>query len=799
MKKRIVKIISVCLCTIFLICSAAYAVTSSDNKVSEDKANATETAENTTEDTEKLQTAKNANDSEADNIFKDETVYVIANPDGTIEKIIVSDWIKNTLASDKIEDVTDLKNLENVKGDETYTLGGFNSRVWDAQGNDIYYQGTIDKELPVNLKVSYKLNGKSVSPEELAGKNGKVTIRFDYENNQYETVKINGKEEKIYVPFAMLTGMILDNSKFTNIEVSNGKIINDGDRTMVIGLALPGLEEDLGIDRDELKEKLEDKLEKKIDDDNIEIPSYVEITADVTDFSLGMTVTVATNALLNNVDTEKIDSLSDLTDSVSELNDAMTKLLDGSSSLYDGLCTLLDKSSELVKGIDQLADGAGKLKDGAYSLKDGAEKIYGGAEVLSQGLDTLAANNGQLNEGAKRVFETFLATAEAQLKANGLSVPTLTVDNYASVLNEIIDSLDEKNVYKEAQKQVKAAVEENRDYIESQVTEAVRKEVAEKVTATVREQVSEKVTEAVRKQVEEKVTAAVRENVEKQVILAATGMDKSAFEAAVAAGLVDASAKGAVEAAVSEKMASEEIKALVAKNTEEQMKSKEIVSTISQKVDEQMETEEVKNIIKTNTDSKMKESDIQALIEQNTDEQIQKIVSEKMASDEIQSKLAEAAEGAKSIITLKTSLDEYNTFYQGLKSYTAGVEQAANGASDLKDGAGELKNGTQSLYDGISSLYDGILTMKNGIPALTDGITQLKDGAMQLSSGLKRFNEEGIKKLIESVDDADEFIERFKAIINVSKNYKSFAGISDDEDGSVRFIYKIGEIKENEQ
>lgn len=780
MKRKIIKVISLCLCTVILACGAFKALASINNT-----GNANNKSENVTEDNVADNEAKdNITGKQADEatsesgIFKDETVYVIANPDGTIQKIIVSDWIKNTLSNDKINDVTELENVENLKGDEEYTLGGDNTRVWDANGNDIYYQGTIEKELPVNMTVSYKLDGKTISPEELIGKSGKVTIRFDYKNNQYETVKINGKDETIYVPFMMLTGMLLDNEKFTNVEVTNGKVINDGDRTAVIGIALPGFNEDLGIETKEF-----------------EIPSYVEINADVTDFSLGMTVTVATNALLNKIDTDKIDTASDLVDSMTGLSDAMTKLLDGSSALYNGLCTLLEKSTELVDGIDKLAEGAKQLKDGAYSLDDGAKQLLDGTASLSQGLNTLSANNDKLNEGAKQVFEMILSTAETQLKEAGLTVPTLTVDNYASVLNEIIESLDEKNVYNQALKQVTAAVEEKRDYIKSQVTAAVHPEVEAGVTNAVKEQVSAQVTEAVREQVLAKVTATVRENVESQVIQAATGMDKAKYENAVSAGLVDTEAKNGIEKAINEKMASEEVKALISENTDKQMESREVAAAISQKVEEQMGSEQVKNIIKTKIEEKMAADDIKALIDQKTDEQIQKVVSEKMASEEVQSKLAAASEGAKSVISLKASLDDYNTFYLGLQSYTSGVAQAASGASDLKNGASKLKNGTESLYNGISSLYDGILTIKDGVPALVDGVTQLKDGSMQLSDGLSRFNEEGVQKLVDKIDDVQTLIDRLKATVTVSKNYRSFAGISDSEDGDVKFIYKTGEIK----
>ena len=764
MKSKIVRIISLFTCTAIIAGGTAYAFASNLNKEINDTAAYEE---------QKQKEAASERD-----FFKDETVYVLANADGTVEKIIVSDWIKNKLSNDKIEDVTELENAENIKSDAGFTLGSDNSRVWDAHGNDIYYQGTIEKELPVTISVTYKLDGKTVSPKELIGKSGKVTIRFDYQNKQYETLKINGKDEKIYVPFVMLTGMLLDNDTFTNVEVSNGKIINDGDRTAVIGFALPGMQENLALD----KEKLD-------------IPSYVEITADASNFSFGMTVTMATNSLFSKIDEEKIDSISDLTSSIDDLNNAMTQLLDGSSALYGGLSTLLDKSSELVKGIDELADGATKLKMGAYSLDEGAKKLSDGVADLSSGLNTLSANNDKLNGGAKTVFETLLSTARTQLVAAGLSVPELTIDNYASVLNEVIASLDETNLYKQAQQQVTAEVQKKRDYIKSQVEAAVLAEVEEQVTNVVREQVLSQVMAAVKDEVKAEVKASVGENVKAQVIHAATGKDMASYEAAVAAGIIDSSTQNAINEAIEEKMASDEIASLIESNIEAQMQSEKVLAVISQKTDEQMETEQVKNIIKANTQAKMAEKDIQALIEENTELQIQKVISENMASDEVQAKLSAASEGAKSVISLKASLDSYNTFYLGLMDYTAAVAKAASGASELKNGANELKNGTGTLYNGVSSLYDGILTMKNGAPALIDGITQLKDGAMQLSDGLAQLNEEGIQKLISKVDNAKLLIDRLKAVVTVSKNYRSFAGISDKADGNVKFIYRTDEIK----
>ena len=734
MNKLSVKVTSICLCAAIMLggAGAAYALTGEKNEV---PAKAVMTSTKVDEEKE---------------VSKDETVYVLAGADGSVQKIIVSDWIKNALNENSIADKSGLSDIENVKGNETYTLDDSNMTVWDAEGNDIYYQGNIEKDLPVAMSVSYKLDGKSISADELAGKSGKVTIRFDYENRQYETVNIDGKNEKIYVPFGMLTGMLLDSDTFRNVEVSNGKLLNDGDHTAVVGIAFPGLQENLGIDKDK-----------------VEIPDYVEITADVTDFELGMTVTIATNEIFNELDATKVDSADGLTSSLNELTDGMQQLMDGSSALYDGLCTLLDKSGELVTGIETLANGAKSLKDGAASLDEGAAQLQKGAADLSSGLNTLASNNASLNGGAKQVFDTLLSTATAQINAAGITVPALTVDNYADVLNNIIASLDETAVYNQALAQVTAAVEENRPLIEQKVTEAVREQVEAQVAATVNEQITTSVMDAIKKQVSA------------QVIEAATGMTQADYEAAVAAGMIPEEQQSTVVAAIEEQMATDQVQALIEANIAAQMDSDEIKAAIAANTDTQMQSEAVKQTIAENIELQMKQA-----------------ISENMASDAVQLQLSAASDGAKSIISLKSSLDSYNSFYLGLLTYTNGVAAAANGAATLSSGASDLKSGTAQLKAGASSLYDGILQLKNGTPALVDGVTQLKDGAMQLSDGLKQFNEEGIQKIIDLVDgDLEGVLARVRATIDVSKDYQNFSGISNNMDGQVKFIYRTDEIK----
>ena len=751
--------------------------------------------------------AESVSSTVAQNISKDETVYVLAGADGSVKKIIVSDWIKNQLGSATVTDKSDLNNIENVKGDESYSVNGDNMKVWDAQGNDIYYQGDIQKELPVGMSVSYTLDGKTISADELAGKSGKVTIRYDYDNRQYETVQINGTNQRIYVPFAMLTGMILDNDCFSNVQVSNGKLVNDGDRTVVAGLAFPGLQENLALSRDQLS-----------------IPDYVEVTADVKNFSLGMTVTLACNDVFSQIDDVNFTTADGATASIGKLTDAMTQLLDGSSALYDGLSTLLDKSKELATGVEELAAGAKAIRDGAGSVDEGTAALKAGLAELSTGLNTLSSNSEALNEGAEKVFTTLLSTAATQIRQAGLTVPDLTIDNYAQVLNELITSLDENAVYEKALQQVTAAVEENRPLITEKVTAAVRQQVEEKVTAVVRQQVEVKVTEAVKQQVtatvtdavKQQVTATVTDAVKQQVtatvIQTAAGMSVENYNAAVSAGMVPQEKQDAINAAIQAQMSSEAIqakitenvtaqmssdtvKAKITENIDAQMESDTVKAKITENTDAQMESDTVKATIAENTDTQMKTEDIQKTISQQIELQVKKAISENMASDTVQSQLTAASEGAKTLISLKASLDDYNAFYLGLLSYTKGVDTAAAGADQLNSGADQLKEGTAALKEGAATLYNGVLKMKDGVPTLISGVEQLKDGSMQLSEGLQQLNKEGIEKLVSLLkNDLGDLSARVQATIDVSKNYRSFAGISDDADGQVKFIYRTDEI-----
>lgn len=588
---------------------------------------------------------------------KEETVYVLSGADGSVNSVIVSDWLKNPSGASTITDYTELKEVTNVKGDETYTLDADGNYVWSAEGKDIYYQGTTQKSLPVSVSVRYTLNGKSVSAEDLAGKSGTVTMRFDYKNNQKKTVTIDGKKETIFVPFVMVTGMVLDNDTFSNVKVTNGKIVNDGDRSVVMGLAMPGMQESLGISKKD-----------------VELPAYVEVTAEVQNFSLETVLTVATNDVFSSLDGDAVDEKS-LKETAQELTNAMDQLLDGASALYDGTGKLLDKSGQLVDGVDALTAGAYELRSGADSLYEGTEALSEGTAALNQGLEELSEKSDVLNNGAAEVFSSLLSAADSQLAAAGLSLPKLTAENYSEVLNGAIASLDEDSVYQMAYQtalsQVTAGVSANEATIRVGVEDAVRKSVLEGV-------------------------------------LKAAGQPMTAEEyaQAVAEGVISAEIQAQIEAGVSAQMQSDQVQAQIETAVSEQeetlinqqMKSDAVVSQINAAVEQAKNGADSLSILKAQLDGYHTFYDGLLQYTAGVDEAYRGVSS-----------------GEESLVN-------------GAKTLQAGAKSLLDGSDTLYSGLGILQSGSNALVEGVAALDEGAMQLSDGLEAFqTEGIQKIID------------------------------------------------------------------------
>ena len=347
---------------------------------------------------------------------KSESVYIFAKADGTVKKTVVTDWLKNATEAAQLHDISSLANIQNTDGDETFEARG-ESLIWQAQGNDIYYQGTTDKRAPIDLTVTYWLDGTQTPAEQMAGKSGHVKIRFDYKNNSASTEYVAGAARTVYTPFVCVTGMMLDNGVFRNVTTKNAKILNDGDRTMVGGYALPGLQEDLDIDKD-----------------TVDFPTSFEVEADVQNFEMGATVTIVSSDLLGSLDTDELDT-SELGDALHELSKAMGKLIDGTSQLYDGMGKLDEGGKKLADGAGQLEEKTASLPKNAKKLADGSAKLAGGLGDVVDGVDKLSTGNSLITDGISG------AIAGASSIEDGIQKARTVLDNGESEEPDIGDAI----------------------------------------------------------------------------------------------------------------------------------------------------------------------------------------------------------------------------------------------------------------------------------------------------------------------------------------------------------------------
>ena len=357
----------------------------------------TQEASKTSDDTKKKDT------EEKD---KTETVYVKSDAKGNPREITVQTKLKNTSDGDTIEDYTNLTDIKNKEGDEAFTQNADGTIEWENHGEDITYEGTGSEELPVDVNISYELDGQPIEPEELAGKSGSLKIRFDYKNKTTQTIKIEGKEEQVSVPFAVISTMLLSEDHASNIKVENGKVMDIDGQKLVVGYACPGLTKSL-------------KLTTYEPTEDIDIPEYVEVMADVTDFSLDFTATIISSGLLEDMDLKDLDDVDEMSDNMKKLEEATDKLSDGAGTLEDGMKKYQTYLDQYLSGVTALDQGAGALESGLQVMNEKKGDLQAGATLLKESLttlhDTLAAI--QLPQGSS-VDLSGMETAAKQLESD---------------------------------------------------------------------------------------------------------------------------------------------------------------------------------------------------------------------------------------------------------------------------------------------------------------------------------------------------------------------------------------------
>ena len=374
---------------------------------------------------------------------KSETVYAVMNGDGSIKSTTVSEHLYSASGLSGVTDKTTLTDIQNTESDAEFTQNG-EELVWNTEDTDVYYKGNTDKALPIDVKVTYALDGQEAALEDLIGKSGHLTVTVNLKNNETGTVNVNGKDRTIVTPLITAVGVILGGDA-SNVTAEHGMVESAAKSSVAAFVTLPGVKDSLsGLLPDEV-DSIEDYLQ-----------DTVTVEADVEDFTCPqvMVACATSTAALGTSNVFDLSSINDLTDGINQLNDAMSQLMDGASQLVDG-------TSQLANGVLALLDGANTLNNGAAALDDGLGQ-------LTNGLDTLSANNSALNAGAQQVADGVLASANKTLKEGGLIDEDMTWSDYEAVIDNIL-TMNDKTLAAGRRKIVRTVWEQAPSFKDSQL------------------------------------------------------------------------------------------------------------------------------------------------------------------------------------------------------------------------------------------------------------------------------------------------------------------------------------------
>lgn len=631
--------------------------------------------------------------------------------------------------------------------------------VENEEGTD-NIQTESDKELPIETKVSYELDGNKITAEELAGKSGKVKIILEYENKEENEVIINGKKEKMYTPFLVVSGAIINNDNNRNVEISTGKVINDGSKTIVLGIAFPGMQENLDIPKDDL-----------------DLPNKIEITMESTNFEIGNIMSFCTPKILEEGSFDKIsDKLDDIYSQVEELKDASFKIEDGAIKLQDGIITLQDGANSLNSGANELNNGVNTLKNGAYDLKGGASKLKAGTteyvnkskefnsamKQVSNGVNTINANYDQINNGITALNESSNQLSNgAQSVSAGATAISENLGTISTKLGDVQNGLSSLQV---GENQLNSGI----DNIIAGMNGITGTDNSGKI-AEIQGLINAN---------QAKIDELTGTNGSIQAILDLTE-DEGVKSVLINQINVNNSSIGMLQANNS------------ALNS--------IVVTLNQAGGA--------NIASLKNGLEALKAGVNNL--QTGTNSLYSGVSElKVGTETLAEKSGELAQGASSLYQGTAQLkngaqnlsagssaikDGLNTLDNSSNQLLSANNQLLDAATTISKGAVDLENGTVTLNDGVVKLANGSNTLKDGTNTLVSGSNQLSDGSGELVDGIKQFNNDGIMKIYNMVNnDVRNTAKRIEKLETLSNKYNKFGSeISRDE---IKFISILDSI-----
>lgn len=785
---------------------------------------------------------------------KTETVYSVLNSDGSISDTIVSSWLHDEDGINNIKETLNLTDVKNIKSNEKPSKDG-NTYIWNAKGNDVYYEGTATKQLPVSVKIRYELDGQEISANDIQGKSGHLKLTISFTNNYSEVKNINGKSIVIH-PSYLAGGMLnMSTGKFSNVKCESGKIVNDGTNEMLAFANIPGLNETLksaGLD------KVNNQL--GISDD-------VTVEADVNDFDLGSIMVGMTNEVDLNQELGEIGSVSELTDGIDQLIEADNQLIDGSKQLYDGTTQLKEQAAPLTGSSDQVR----QLSAGAIQLNDGVKALQTGLTAYTNGVDTLAAGSQQLygipqgvsqiqngvsgnlgqgktnlldgatalNEGLKQLeaqvntlTPTELDTMQTQIQGamatlagmqKTITDDSATLGDLSNSLNTASNAITTITKYNEDLKSdvgtLKNDVSDLKDQISNKNNEIGEKnnEIKEQIKL-INDQINKinQATEDANSKIDTAYTTAVN----------ALNEAKSATD--------DVEKKGEIQAAIDNlqhnkpSAGSDVLASLIpesftvsdidnldkyVKNVEkDQNNISELVnklvgttSSVTSGLKDAQKTlvgEDGKGGLKKDlSDAQGTLSKMDALLSQYTDPStptVKNVKNFKELVTGLQVAAKKLSAGSEGILGGVQQVNAGLTQLQ--KKSQAGITQVAEGSKTLSSNSATLNGGASALSDATGTLAGQSGTfneMADGLDTLGKAFETLNSGAKQLYEGNEQFKSEGLDQLKEKVDLGVGELETLQDVMNeikaMNKEYASYSGAPEGATVTSRYVFRTKE------
>ncbi|MBP5773607.1 MAG: hypothetical protein J6W35_06010 [Eubacterium sp.] len=675
---------------------------------------------------------------------KTETVYIELNGDGSNKSVVVSD-VLDPKGKDPIVDESFLQDIKNLKGSEKYTRED-GKLTWENKGKSITYQGMTDAKPPIEVSISYALDGKDISAKDLEGKSGELQIQYKFKNN----AKTKGHD---FVPFVILGGFILDNETFSNVAIDNGKVADYDESKIVLGYSVPGLDNYLHKTFKDAKEYL----------NKIDLPDQFTISADVKDFTMSMGLIVATSNIGDFNIKDSID-LSNIKSKIKQLQDGADALVDGANQLSDGSQKLANASPKIKNGTSDLHSGLKKIKKGAKKNHKGNKKFH---KALNKGLSDAKSGAKKLDDGAKELAKGAKSVDDGAKKVDkGAGDLDSGSKKLSNGVEQIINGFEKQGGINDGSKALKNGAKDANEGVKKlidllQKTPSSMDQQIEDIMSQVKQASGGSITtQAQLNGLIEGINSAVKGGTALEDALAAQGLNANTYYSLLQAYY--------------------SIKTL--NNVKESMSN-----LISSHASEIKDLSDGMDSLE-NGSSSLVDGLNQAYLGLNSVGQ--GASSLEQGTGELKNGTGTLSKGTASLKSGANTLSSgITTIYSGVKVMTIQIGKAS---PQLVSASGTLAKAIKEACDGSKTLADGTATFCNGIDTLADGTKTLRDGAQKL-------NDEGIRKITSLFGDKGEkAIDKVQNLLDAGSSYKAFSGISKDMDGQVKFIYKTPEIGERE-